>query len=69
MRDGTEGRLPRDRDGRAQHTLGPVYCEMLRQICLDYSGLPDARTLTLADIRFFYDGLRPTLRKYTKPKK
>lgn len=31
---------------------------MLRQICRDYPGLPDPRTLSLSEIRFFYDGLR-----------
>lgn len=46
----------------------PVYTEMLRQVCRDYSGLPDPRTLTLSEIRFFYEGLRPELRKSTAPK-
>jgi hypothetical protein len=39
---------------------------MLLQICRDYPGLPDPRTMTLAEIRFFYDGLRPELRETTK---
>jgi hypothetical protein len=56
-----DGKLPpsRDEDGRVvnSHTLGPVYTVMLRQIARDYSGLPDARTLTLDQIRWFYDGL------------
>jgi hypothetical protein len=48
---------------------GPaVYCHMLRQVARDYAGLPDARTLTASDIRFFYDGLRPELLKTTAPK-
>jgi len=34
---------------------------MLVQICLDYSGLPDVRTLDISEIRFFYDALRPSL--------
>ena len=44
---------------------------MLRQVCADYAGLPDFRTLTLSEIRFFYDGLRPTLCRHTdtEPKK
>lgn len=33
--------------------------EMLIQITLDYPGLPDPRTLTLYQIQFFYEGLRP----------
>jgi len=36
---------------------------MLLQICRDYPGLPDPRTMTLTEIRFFYDGLRPEIRK------
>jgi len=36
---------------------------MLRQICMDYPGLPDPRTLTMTEIEFFYDGLRPSLKK------
>lgn len=73
MRDGTEGRLPRAKDdeGRRipQHTLGNVYREMMIQVCMDYPGLPDVRTLTLGEIRFFYDGLRETLKKHSAPKK
>ena len=42
---------------------------MLLQICRDYPGLPDPRTLTLSEIRFFYEGLRGELLKYTKPGK
>lgn len=34
---------------------------MLLQITLDYAGLPDPRTLSLAEIRFFYEGLRAGL--------
>ena len=43
---------------------GPQYVSlMIRQICLDYSGLPDVRTLSLSEIKFFYDGLKPVLLK------
>jgi len=61
----------RREDGKthAAHTLVNVYTEMLRQICRDYSGLPDCRTLTLGEIRFFYEGLRPELKAATKPRK
>lgn len=69
MRGGTEERLPRDKEGHAQHTLDRVYGEMLLQICADYPGLPDVRTMTLGEIRFFYNPLRPILRKHTAPKK
>lgn len=41
---------------------------MLLQCARDYAGLPDARTLTIAEIVFFYDGLRPELRKHTRPR-
>lgn len=40
---------------------------MLRQICRDYAGLPDARTLRAGEIRFFYEGLRPELQRHTRP--
>ncbi len=43
-----------------------VYGEMLLQICRDYPGLPDARTLKAHEILFFYNGLSPELRKHTK---
>ncbi len=46
----------------------PAYIEMLLQICRDYPGLPDPRTLTAYEIRFFYDGLRSELKEHTKPK-
>lgn len=45
-----------------------VYREMLLQICRDYHSLPDPRSLSLAEIRFFYEGLRPELIKISKPR-
>jgi hypothetical protein len=42
-----------------------TYTEMLLQIARDYPGLPDARTLSIAEIVFFYEGLRPELKKHT----
>jgi len=42
---------------------------MLLQITRDYSALGDFRELTLSEIRYFYDGLRPELRSATKPRK
>ena len=73
MRGGEDAFLPKleeteHREGTAGHKLVPVYGEMLLQICRDYPALPDPRTLTLREIRFFYNGLRPELRKHTKPK-
>jgi hypothetical protein len=51
-----------------QHTLGNVHRAMMLQIARDYAGLPDVRTLTASEIRFFYDGLRAELREGTKPR-
>lgn len=41
---------------------------MLLQICRDYAGLPDSRSLTNTEIRFFYEGLRKELQQATSPK-
>jgi len=59
VRNGADARLP-----SAQAT----YREMLLQIARDYAGLPDARSLTIGEIVFFYEGLRPELKKYTRGK-
>lgn len=48
------------------HTLVPVYSEMLLQICRDYPALPDPRTLTLGEIRYFYEPLRRELKRHQK---
>jgi hypothetical protein len=42
---------------------------MILQICSDYAGLPDYRTLELEEIYFFYEGLRSSLLKLTAPSK
>jgi len=66
---GADGELPRDREtGVETHTLPVVLGTMMAQICMDYSGLPDVRTLTMSDIVWFYDGLRAGLKRATKPK-
>lgn len=59
MRNGADARL-----SSAQAT----YREMLLQCARDYAGLPDARTLTIPEIVFFYEGLRPELLKHTRVK-
>lgn len=41
---------------------------MILQITRDYHGLPDIRTLSWSEIRFFYEGLRAELRELTKPR-
>ena len=58
MRSGADARL-----SNAQAT----YREMLLQCARDYPGLPDPRTLAVHEIVFFYEGLRPELRKHTRP--
>lgn len=67
MRSGADVLLKRDKKtGATVHTAPVVYREMLLQICRDYAGLPDARTLSIEEIVFFYDGLRPELKRQTK---
>jgi hypothetical protein len=44
-----------------------TYSLMLLQIARDYPGLPDVRTMTVPEIVFFYEGLRPELKKYRQP--
>jgi len=39
---------------------------MVLQCARDYAGLPDVRTLTIGELVFFYDGLRPELHKHTR---
>jgi len=60
VRNGADARLSSAED---------TYREMLLQVARDYPGLPDPRTLTVTEIVFFYDGLRPELKKCTRPKK
>lgn len=72
MREGKDARLKRKRDVDREehgHKLLPVYGEMLLQICRDYPALSDPRTLTMSEIRFWYNGLRSELREHTKPRK
>lgn len=51
---------------RGRHKVLAVYSEMLLQVSREYPGLPDPRTMTLGEIRFFYSGLRSDLRKLTQ---
>jgi len=50
-----------------EHTALNVFTEMFLQISVDYSVLPDARTLTIDEILFYYNGLRAGLKDATKP--
>lgn len=69
MRDGADAVLPYDKKrGVVTHNAMVVYSEMLRQVCRDYAGLPDARTLTISEIVWFYNGLRGELKTATKPR-
>ncbi len=61
MRNGADARLPTD----MQNPSASTHKEMLLQIARDYAGLPDPRTLSAAEIVFFYEGLRPELKKHT----
>lgn len=45
-----------------------TYTEMLLQVARDYPGIPDPRTLRIHEIVWFYNGLRPELKRHTKPK-
>lgn len=53
-----------ERDGGNRYRA--VYKSMVLQIARDYAGLPDVRTLTASQIRFFYNGLVPELIRYGK---
>jgi hypothetical protein len=68
VRHGQDEQLPPDENGHSQHTIPNVYREMLLQITCDFPGLPDVRTMTMSEIRFFYDAVRGELRRHTKPK-
>jgi hypothetical protein len=68
VRNGADVPLPKDREtGRSAHTLVNVYREMLVHICREYPSLPDPRSLTMSEIRFFYEPLRESVLK-PKPK-
>ena len=53
---------------RGRHRVVAVYSEMLLQVSREYPGLPDPRTMTLAEIRFFYNGLRGDLHSASQRK-
>lgn len=39
---------------------------MLLQVCLEYPGVGDFRLLTDSELRFFYNGIRKSLKQRTK---
>ncbi len=70
MRGGTDYRFPEDvQSGVSCHTIPNVYGEMLLQIAMDFPALPDVRSLRMGEIRYWYNGLRATLKKRTAPQK
>lgn len=68
VRYGADTFIPRHPEEGEQHLMAAVHTEMLLQVCRDYPGLPDPRTLLAREIRFFYDGLRNELKQHSKPK-
>lgn len=67
VREGADFRHFDDREtGVVLHTMPTVYGEMLVQIAMDFPGLPNVNALTLTNIRFWYNGLRGTLKARTK---
>ena len=50
------------------HVWQVVYGEMFMQICMYYNSLPDPKSLKAHEVKIFYEGLRPTLQKDTRPK-
>jgi hypothetical protein len=50
--------MPRNGIVKKEYGVGAIQ-EQLRQICADYSSLPDVRDITISEIRFFYSGLIP----------
>ena len=61
MRHGVDYILP-----NGEHTAANVLVEMFLQISRDYQALPDPRTLTADEIKFYYNGLRQELYESTK---
>ena len=43
-----------------------VMKEMILQVCRDYNGIPDYRTMDHDEIEIFYNQLRPELIKSTR---
>ena len=63
VRGGIDHKHPRN-----QHTMLNVVGEMFLQVIRDYAGINDFRTLTVQEIKYLYEGLRPELKEITKPK-
>jgi hypothetical protein len=62
VRNGQDGyKLP-----KGQHNRVNVHREMMIQIVRECNSLPDYRTMSFGEIRFWYDALRPSLIELTK---
>lgn len=48
--------------------MGTVMNEMVLQVCMDYRSFPDYRTMDTDDIIRFYEGIRGSQLKATRPK-
>lgn len=57
-----------DKYVQGDHTMMMVYPEMYLQICVEYNSLPPEDSLTLSKIRFFYNGIRASLKKSSEKK-
>jgi hypothetical protein len=69
VRGGGDFRFPEDIKARSYgHTLPNVYGEMMMQVAMDFPSLPDVRSMTLSDIRYWFNGLRAALKKRTAPR-
>lgn len=69
VRGGTLTKLARDgHTGIRMHTLPRVYGIMMLTIAMEYAGCPDVRTMTLSEIRYFYNGIRRQLMAQTAPR-
>lgn len=69
VRRGEDVQLPNDRNSAAiVHNGANVYGEMFAHVCVSGASIGDFRTLTLDEIVFFYDCLRPQLKRHTAPR-
>jgi len=50
------------------HTMGTVLWEMVLQVCMDYSSFPDFRTVDNDDVIRFFEGIRGSQLKATRPR-
>lgn len=64
VRGGVDAKLE-----KGGHTFFNVYREMMYQVARDYSGVGDVSNMRVSEIVFWYEGLRPEIKEYTKPRK